>query len=181
VAELERPIADSYWVRPGKFLAGEYPGALDDQAARRRLRRLVQVGIRVFLDLTEEGERTLQGVPVRPYAGLLIEEAAALGTRVEHIRMPIRDLTAPPAEAMSRILDRIDGALDAGLGVYVHCFGGIGRTGTVVGCYLIRHGMSGEEALATIARWRAGTPDGERPSPETAEQVRMVRAWPAGR
>src|SRR3712207_6971239 len=42
---------------------------------------------------------------------------------------------------------------------YVHCWGGIGRTGTVVGCYLVEHGMDGEQAIAAIAEWRAGTPD----------------------
>ena len=59
----------------------------------------------------------------------------------------------------------------------LHCFGGIGRTGTVVGCYLVRHGAEPEAALAEIARRRQGTPDGYRHAPETDEQRRLVLTW----
>ena len=48
---------------------------------------------------------------------------------------------------MASILDAIDAALDGGKTVYVHCWGGVGRTGTVVGCWLVRHGKTGDEAL----------------------------------
>ena len=74
--------------------------------------------------------------------------------------MPIHDVSTPTQAQMARILDAIDAALAVGHAVYLHCYGGIGRTGTVVGCYLVRHGMDGEEALAEIARLRQGTPDG---------------------
>ena len=76
-------------------------------------------------------------------------------------------------------LDTIDAALAAGGTVYVHCYAGIGRTGTVVGCYLARHGMRGEEALAEIARLRADISDGWITSPETAAQRDRVREWPS--
>ena len=49
---------------------------------------------------------------------------------------------------LKHILDEIDGAILNGKTVYVHCLGGIGRTGTVVGCYLVRHGIAaGGKAL----------------------------------
>ena len=82
----------------------------------------------------------------------------------------IPDLTCPSRETMTRILDRIDELLEGGEVVYVHCRAGIGRTGTVVGCYLVRHGMSGPEALAAVER-RRGAP------PETREQRRLVLDW----
>ena len=76
-------------------------------------------------------------------------------------------------------LDAIDEALDAGRNVYVHCWGGIGRTGTVVGCWLVRHGMTGDEALAEIAeRWRGMEKRYRHPrSPQTAQQRAYVRNW----
>ena len=40
--------------------------------------------------------------------------------------------------------------LAGGRTVYLHCRGGIGRTGTVLGCYLVRQGQTAEEALASI-------------------------------
>jgi hypothetical protein len=165
-------IQDSYWVEPERLMAGEYPGAKDDEDARRKLRWLLSLGIDYWLDLTEAGEARL-----RPYAQLLEEEAARLGRQVEHHRMPIPDLGTLAVEEMQRLLNTLQTALDAGRRVYVHCWGGVGRTGTVVGCYLRRCGLSGEEALKRIADLRAGTPDGWRRSPETAAQMRMVEEW----
>jgi len=169
---LPSPIPDSYWVVPGKLLAGEYPGARTTDQAKHKLRQLLAAGITYFLDLTEAGEHGLN-----PYAALLEAEARVLGRTVEHHRMPIPDVSTPAKEQMARILDTIDAALAAGQIVYLHCYGGIGRTGTVVGCYLVRQGMDGEAALAHIARLRRGTPDSWKPSPETSEQHHMVRAW----
>jgi protein-tyrosine phosphatase len=81
---------------------------------------------------------------------------------------------------MQLILDKIDTALDSGQVVYVHCFAGLGRTGTVVGCYLARHGISGEAALTEIARLRQDLPTARLRSPEVEIQRQMVRCWPVG-
>jgi hypothetical protein len=160
----EHPIPDSYRVRPG-LLAGEYPGAPTDAQALQKLQQLLAIGVDLFLDLTEAGEYNLN-----PYAPLLPEG-------VEHRRMAIPDMGTPSPEHMACILDTIDAALDNDQTVYVHCFGGIGRTGTVVGCHLARHGLSGEAALARIAQLRQDTPDGYRTSPETRAQRAMVHGW----
>ena len=56
----------------------------------------------------------------------------------------------------------------------------MGRTGTVVGCYLMqRHGLSGDEALARIAEeWKGVAKSPRVPrSPETEEQAAFVRAY----
>jgi hypothetical protein len=174
------PIPDSYWVQPDQLLAGEYPSDWNEALSRQKVRRLLEAGVTFFLNLTEAGEYGL-----RSYTPWLDQEAAALGREVEHQRISIRDRGTPTSEAMTRILDVVDVALAAGGTVYVHCYAGIGRTGTVVGCYLARHGMGGEEALAEIARLRAplrrDISDGWITSPETAAQREMVRDWPIGK
>jgi len=79
---------------------------------------------------------------------------------------------------MSRILNQIDLCIKHGKPVYVHCLGGIGRTGTVVGCYLVRHGIaSGKNVLAMIRDLRKDTEDSARVSPEMMEQRKMVMGW----
>jgi protein-tyrosine phosphatase len=80
---------------------------------------------------------------------------------------------------MRRILDELDAALAGGETVYLHCWGGIGRTGTVVGCHLARHGMSGAAALREVMRLRRNALCGEMPSPETPEQRQLVMEWHA--
>ena len=55
--------------------------------------------------------------------------------------------------------------------------GGHGRTGAAVGCYLVRHGLTGEEALAEVRRLHAAMADRYKPSPETPEQRALVRNW----
>ena len=166
------PLPDSYWVVPGRLLAGEYPGARVPDETRRQLRRLRWCGVREFVDLTEAGEYGLA-----PYLPLL--DGAA-----RHRRFPVPDRDVPDETTMHAILDGVDAALAAGATVYVHCFGGIGRTGTVIGCWLVRHGRPADEALRRIAEWRLGTPAGWCDSPETPEQRAFVRAWreagPAG-
>jgi protein-tyrosine phosphatase len=165
------PVPDSYWLIPGKLLAGEYPGARHEAEARRKLRAFLAAGITCFLDLTEETEE------LQPYAQLLSEEAANLNREIVYRRLAIRDLNVPSVELMREIQQVIGEALEKGHVVYAHCWGGIGRTGTVIGCYLVEQGMSGEEALAEIERLRRNTPDGHRVSPETAEQTAFVKQW----
>jgi len=80
---------------------------------------------------------------------------------------------------MKEILDFIDHTITNGEKVYVHCRGGIGRTGTVGGCFLVRHGNSGEQALDEVNRLFQSS---ERSlessySPETIEQMNFVRGW----
>lgn len=171
------PTPDAYWVTvpwliTGRLLAGEYPYAKDPVEGRRKLGRYLDAGVTTFIDLTEEGEYHLH-----PYAAEAAELGTARGLSITHQRHSIPDLGLTTPERMAMALDAIDSALAASQTVYVHCFGGIGRTGTVVGCWLVRHGLSGDEALRQIAAWRAGTPDGHRRSPETPEQRQFVGNW----
>jgi atypical dual specificity phosphatase len=168
-----RPIPDSYWVTDN-FLAGEYPGSRHEAEAREKLQAFQEAGITFFLDLTEKVERN---VSLKSYEYLLIEEAAKSGRSVEYKRMPIRDVEVPTPAVMTEILDTLDAALAAGKKVYLHCWGGVGRTGTVVGCYLVRHGMPGEEAIRKIAELRKGTPDDWKTAPQTKAQRQMVLHW----
>jgi len=166
----DRPFPNSYWVLPNRFLAGEYPGLSTQVQARQKIRRLLQENITFFLDLTEEGE-------LQPYTPILREEDFMPFRVAEYRRMPIIGLSTPTQAEMTRILDTIDTALAADEAVYVHCWAGIGRTGTVVGCYLVRHGLSGTQALENIAELRRDMPNGWLTSPETETQCQMILNW----
>jgi protein-tyrosine phosphatase len=169
------PIPDSYWLIPGALLAGEYPGTYIEADTREKLAKFLDAGIRTFINLTEG--RELSG-----YEHILEVLSAERAIETTHIRESIRDYDTPRERAqMVGILTTIRDEIAAGRPVYVHCWGGIGRTGTVVGCWLVEQGLSGDEALRRIAELRRGTPDGRVRSPESDEQCRYVREWLEGR
>ena len=161
------PIPDSYWVVPNRLLAGEYPGSYDSTRAQARLAKFLDAGIRTFIDLTEDDE-------LERYDTWLPELARERGVECHHRRYAIRDMGVPDADLLARILGAIDEEIAAGRPVYVHCWAGVGRTGTIVGCWLVTQGASGKEAIRRIAELRRGTPDGSRRSPETDEQRRLI-------
>jgi hypothetical protein len=180
--QVTKPFGRSYWVEPGRLLAGFYPGDLSEQEAEQKLSALLDAGITCVVNLMEEGELSANGQPFRPYTGLLMQLATMRRVEVTYVRMPIRDQDIPAIATMQMILDTIDSARQRKLATYVHCWGGLGRTGTVVGCYLARHGIaSGDVALNRIIHLRrnhdAAFP---RASPETPCQHAMVRQWQQG-
>ena len=118
-------------------------------------------GVTLFLDLTEESE-------LEPYASFVPENA-------RWVRRPIPDFSVPTRTDLVATLDEIDVELAAGGVVYVHCWAGCGRTGVVVGAWLVRHGMPPNAALARIAETRGIG------CPQTLEQRLVVLDWEAGR
>ncbi len=141
------PFTRSYWVRAGQLLAGPFPNQHIDV--------LIEAGVTAIINLTQPREGG--------YAGFLPHT-------ITHYRRSVEDFSVPPREQIIAILDKIDQLLAEGNTVYVHCWAGIGRTGTIIGCWLVRHGMDGDAALGLLRERRGRLP-------ETPEQREMVRTW----
>lgn len=165
------PYAESYWVVPGKIIAGEYPGVSEEEKTRKRIQALLKAGVRTFIDLTKPGDS------FHPYQPLLYQEAEEYGIDVTWKNYPVSDLGIPSKSQMIKILDEIDLAVRQEKLPYIHCLAGIGRTGTVVGCYLIRHGVPPDAVLAQIADLRKDVPTWWCTSPEVNVQVQFVLGW----
>jgi protein tyrosine phosphatase len=175
---LPIPFPQSYWVVPGFLLAGPYPGALQVEAAEPRLSNLVDCGIRHVINLMETNEVNHKGQAFAPYIELMNKYAVRKGAVVHMNRFPVQDMSIPTQAMMKLILDEIDAQMTAGCPVYVHCWGGKGRTGTVIGCYLIRHNLATwDTVLDQIIQLRRDILPSRR-SPETEEQRDFVRSWP---
>jgi hypothetical protein len=161
----------TYWISHGRLLAGPYPGEDADEVSKdttqERIDALLEAGIRSFLDLTEPGLW-------KPYQPHLPPEAL-------YLRSAIPDWGVPGTpQQMREILDHIRASLAAARPVYVHCYLGVGRTGTVAGCWLAEAGFQGEEALAELNRlWQQSVLSGSiRQIPPAPQQRDYVRGWP---
>ena len=160
----------AWWVAPGQLLAGEYPGDPDDAQARANVDLLVDAGIRTFVDLTEAGESGL-----RPYTAHVEAVAEARHLDLQHRRMPIPDFHVLPDDAgYDAILAAIAEARTRGA-VYVHCWGGKGRTGTVIGCLLADEGRTYDEVIAHLTTLRQGTRKAQHTVPESEPQHAVLR------
>jgi protein-tyrosine phosphatase len=190
------PHGNCYAVVPGRLIAGEYParfpgshrgaarslpgeaGGVFDTAgarlARQRLEAIIRYGVTDFVDLTREEDS------LEPYdwaANLIAEKQ---GRDVRHTRFPIYDGAVPASDDLTfAILDFIDKRIKEKGCVYLHCWGGIGRTGTIVGCFLVRRGVAAEAALGKVEySWRSMNKyDPYWTSPENELQKNYVRCW----
>jgi hypothetical protein len=175
------PFERSNWVVSGKFLAGCYPGAKHTDQAGERLVALIDAGIRCIINLMEEYETDWKGGTISLYEEEMHRLASARGSDIECVRMPVPETSIPTIASMKLILDRIDQSIEEGKPVYVHCWGGKGRAGTVVGCYLARHGVAtGKDALKMITELRKNDAGRKEPSPENERQRWMVYSWAQG-
>lgn len=116
--------------------------------------------------LLEEHELQTLAIPS------LVAEATARGMRV--LRLPIRDTGTPSSMSeLAALLASIEAEIQSGGSVVIHCNGGLGRTGTVAGCYLVDHGLSAPQAMRVLHEVR-----GPR-CPETVGQQAFIARYAA--
>lgn len=165
-AFVSRPLHQSYYI-DGKLFAGEYPGDKHEEQAEAKLKRMHHFSVRHFVDLTEEGE-------LRPYRQLLPSDTS-------YLRFPIRDVNVPKSvEAVHQLIDKMEYLMQQDGYTYLHCWGGVGRTGTIVACYEARQMEEPtlEKALAVMrSRFSKMPKASHRKSPETQEQIDFVRRF----
>lgn len=175
------PTTRCYWVVKDRLLAGAYPFG-------KRVEELWDAGVRTFVDLVEEQTHSVTGESLESYVPTLEKLSKRDGDPFEVVRAPLPDHHVPGFatpeghefwHTVERALDAVDRSMQNGKSVYVHCVGGIGRTGMVVGCWLKQQGLAGQwdviEALSALRK--ADKERAARKSPETMEQERVARYW----
>ena len=193
------------WLIPGRVMCGHYPGGCpsdeyDRVSQAMRLARIRDSGICTFVCLQSElppqdspwpeGGIPKQGDRVKfatnnftnyradaevPVGG---SQSVYCDATFLHYGMP--DLsTAKSVEVLDEIVRDIEARLIDGDGIYLHCWGGRGRTGLVAACLLgaLYTDISAEDALERVQTYYDLRQPSPKKSPETEEQRQQVRDW----
>ncbi|KAF8165083.1 phosphatases II [Crassisporium funariophilum] len=88
----------------------------------------------------------------------LYDRNTFLDRGIDHMELYFDDGTNPTDEIVRTFLDVADRVIEGGGVVAVHCKAGLGRTGTLIGAYLIwKYGFTANEAIAFMRIVRPGS------------------------
>ena len=77
---------------------------------------------------------------------------------VKYLHVPTEDLSAPDIEQIEQAVEFIHERLESEEPVMVHCAAGIGRTGTILACYLVKYQkLSAKDAIQKVRKERPGS------------------------
>jgi len=171
------PWKGTYWVEPGYFLAGNFPGDMQVLKTRERIGMLLDAGIRCFINLMSQDEIGEGHGKLPCYHSILSELAAERKISFSYNQFPIGDFNTPSKNLMGQIIDLLKKSIKEKQPVYLHCWAGRGRTGLVVGCYL-KHcrNLSSEEAIKALQGLREAA-NAPGVSPETPSQFQFIAYW----
>ena len=142
------PSSKIMWLIPGKLAKAPMP---DDED----LMRWKAEGITAVVNLLETS-----------FEDIVRDEKNA-GFKVMH--SSVNDFNAPTIEQLDEIVDWISAEIDAGGKVLVHCFAGIGRTGTVLIACMLNNGMGMSEAIEKVLSLGS--------SPQSDEQMAVLNNY----
>lgn len=168
----------AYAIIPGALYAGEIPSSINDDELERKIQTLYELGVTHIVNLTEVNETNFKAIPLRQYAQYAEAYYEQKGCEITCLRYPIRDLDIPTITQMRTTIEALNSILKEGGCAYLHCWGGIGRTGTVLGCFLLQNEiLDHTTAISYISFLKRNTNIRHRMSPETIEQCDFVRNW----
>ena len=161
-----RPWPNAYWATP-TVLGSEYPSRGNLAETRQRLQILLDLGVTDFIDLIEAGEALPGEQYVRPLQQLAVERGLKMiimnndptprtSSRgngvsgggfdwqnnpdpytIRYVNFVIKDTTTPDQATLQALMNAMYYSQNQKRRIILHCNGGYGRTGTIMGCFLV--------------------------------------------
>ena len=156
--EADVPELDLDWILDGQLAALSCPDESD-------LPALAKLGIRVLISLNEH-----------PPPSSAVRRAG-----LEHHHIPIPNYSAPTVEQIEQFVRTVGRSLEEGRPVAVHCAAGLGRTGTMIACFLVSRGMTATEAISYVRSHRPGSVETLEQEIAVANWERLQRGWQTAR
>ena len=164
------PTDESNWVMPGWLLVGAYPASVNDEENYSLLSSILVQGVSMFVCLQKEyqtegvtEEMWRHGLALRPYFDSALEVTKLLRAdenlakqnvritpELKFVHFPIEDCSVGDDDAVLELAEQLVEHLLHGETLYVHCWGGHGRTGTLI-CIML-HMMYEMEAIDAMRR-----------------------------
>lgn len=120
------------WLVPGRLAGTPWPGVVHDMDAD--LKALSRCGVTMLITLTEKD----------------FPQDALARHGLCNFHLPVYDHEPPTVAQIQMLLARMSAAMRRGEVLAVHCLAGLGRTGTVLAAWLVREGLTAEEALRRV-------------------------------
>jgi atypical dual specificity phosphatase len=126
-------------------------------------------GGKALQQLADHGVTVLINLHQRPHAS-----AALVRHGLTELHLPVPDFTSPTPAQLEQGVAAIEGVISSGSRVAVHCGAGLGRTGTLLACYLVKRGLGPDEAIARIRAARRGSIETSHQEAAVAEFARQT-------
>lgn len=145
------PPLEISWVIPGKLAGSSFPYS-------NELQILPSLNLMLVVNLTSRGLPNSLKKQLR-------------ASSVDFKRFPIPDFGLPTPQIIQQYLKTVCETLQQDKAVLTHCIAGCGRTGTMIGLFLVTHGHSAEKALEIIHDVLG------RGCPDTKKQVSLIHQY----
>jgi protein-tyrosine phosphatase len=182
-------------------------GSMDDGVHRKQLTQILKAGVTTFVCLQAEFDPYVnemewkQCQKLRPYFGDAVaivrqskqappaQQLSQDADSMQFVYFPIIDQNVAPDTDVMLLLEDLNARMNKGEVLYVHCWGGHGRAGTVTACLMaMLQGISCKEALLRVQKYhdtRLETSEypcqvmsPQRPS-QRQQVKRLIEAWHA--
>lgn len=156
--------AEIYWVTTiGSARLATMPKPRGGDRLEDEIGSLREMGVDVLVSTLIDEEIVEDSVS-------LVDEARyCVDHRIEFLRFPIPDHTAPPLdEKLAEFIKELSARLAAGKNIAIHCRAGLGRSTTIAACLMVSAGINPIGACEMISAARGFT------VPETDEQRNLI-------